>query len=116
MWSIAWSGTRRCCLSERPTCGSTVVSGPSVRSQRAAGPQHRIRAVQEAAGVTGNDVVTAVVSGVLRRWLLDRGELPKQSLVAFCPITVRDRERDAANDQHGNMFGLWLCPLGTNLD
>ena len=21
-----------------------------------------------------------------------------------------------ANDQHGNMFGLWLCPLGTNLD
>ncbi len=57
-----------------------------------------------------------MVSGVLRRWLLDRGELPKQSLVAVCPITVRDREHDAANDQHGNMFGLWLCPLGTNLD
>lgn len=48
--------------------------------------------------------------------MLDRGELPKQSLVAFCPITVRDRERDTATDQHGNMFGLWLCPLGTNLD
>lgn len=79
-------------------------------------PKDRIRAVQEAAGVSGNDVVTAVVSGVLRRWLLDRGELPKQSLVAFCPITVRDREHDTANDQHGNMFGLWLCPLGTNLD
>ena len=78
-------------------------------------PTDRIRAVQEAAGVTGNDVITAVVSGVLRRWLLDRGELPKQSLVAFCPITVRDRERDTANDQHGNMFGLWLCPLGTNI-
>jgi diacylglycerol O-acyltransferase / wax synthase len=61
-------------------------------------------------------VVTAVVSGVLRRWLLDRGELPKQSLVAFCPITVRDREHDTANDQHGNMFGLWLCPLGTDVD
>ena len=79
-------------------------------------PKARIRAVQEAAGVSGNDVVTAVVSGVLRLWLLDRGELPKQSLVAFCPITVRDREHDTANDQHGNMFGLWLCPLGTNLD
>ena len=79
-------------------------------------PKDRIRAVQEAAGVSGNDVVTAVVSGVLRLWLLDRGELPKQSLVAFCPITVRDREHDTANDQHGNMFGLWLCPLGTNLD
>jgi diacylglycerol O-acyltransferase / wax synthase len=72
--------------------------------------------VQHAAGVTGNDVVTAVVAGVVRRWLLDRGELPAQSLVAICPITVRDREQDAANDRHGNMFGLWLCPLGTNVD
>ena len=76
----------------------------------------RIGAVQEAAGVTANDVVTAVVAGVVRRWLLDRGELPRQSLVAICPITVRDREHDAANDRHGNMFGLWLCPLGTNID
>jgi diacylglycerol O-acyltransferase / wax synthase len=36
--------------------------------------------------------------------------------VAICPITVRDRERDPSNDQHGNMFGLWLCRLGTNVD
>ena len=71
--------------------------------------------MQQAAGVTGNDVVTAVVAGVMRTWLLDRGELPEQSLVGICPITVRDRERDTANDQHGNMFGLWLCPLGTNV-
>ena len=78
-------------------------------------PTARIRAVQAAAGVTGNEVITAVVSGVLRRWLLDRRELPKQSLVACCPITVRGREHDTADDRHGNMFGLWLCPLGTNL-
>jgi diacylglycerol O-acyltransferase / wax synthase len=76
----------------------------------------RIRAVQQAAGVTSNDVVTAIVAGVLRRWLLGRGELPQQPLVAACPITVRGRENVTANDQHGNMFGLWLCPLATNLD
>lgn len=79
----------------------------------------RIRAVAEAAGVTGNDVLTAMAAGVVRRWLGDRGELPRQSLVAACPITVRAREHDAtkdANDTHGNKFGLWLCPLGTNLD
>jgi diacylglycerol O-acyltransferase / wax synthase len=76
----------------------------------------RIRAVQRAAGVTGNDVVNAVLAAVVRRWLGDRGELPKQSLVAICPITVRDRAHPTVNDQHGNMFGLWLCPLGTNLD
>ena len=37
-------------------------------------------------------------------------------MVAICPITVRDRGDATANDQHGNMFGLWLCPLGTNID
>ncbi len=90
--------------------------GPERAVSAGSWPKDRIQAVQEAAGVTGNDVVTAMVAGAVRRWLLDRGELPGQSLVAFCPITVRDREHDTANDQHGNMFGLWLCPLGTNLD
>lgn len=36
----------------------------------------RIRAIQEAADVTANDVITAIVAGVLRQWLRDRGELP----------------------------------------
>ena len=77
-------------------------------------PKHRIRAVQAAAGVTGNDVVTAVVGGVLRSWLLDHGELPERSLVGACPITVRGHER-GPDDGHANMFGVWLCPLGTDL-
>ena len=78
----------------------------------------RIRAVQEAAGVTGNDVLTAVVAGVLREWLTAHGELPNKSLVAICPVTVRGREgREHATeeDRHGNLFGLELCPLGTDL-
>jgi diacylglycerol O-acyltransferase / wax synthase len=75
----------------------------------------RIRAVGQAAGVTGNDVLTTLAAGVVRRWLGDRGELPKQPLVAACPITARGREHDSADDQHGNQFGLWLCPLGTDL-
>ncbi|WP_156689301.1 wax ester/triacylglycerol synthase family O-acyltransferase [Mycobacterium sp. Marseille-P9652] len=78
--------------------------------------RERISAVQSAAGVTGNDVVTATIAGALRRWLRDRGELPGQSLVAACPITVRARGDDASDDGHGNQFGLWLCPLGTHVD
>jgi diacylglycerol O-acyltransferase / wax synthase len=77
--------------------------------------KNRISAVQDKAAVTGNDVAVAVIAGVLRSWLLDHGELPEQSLVAECPITVRGREREA-DDKHGNKFGLWLCPLGTNLE
>jgi diacylglycerol O-acyltransferase / wax synthase len=75
----------------------------------------RIRAVQEAAAVTGNDVAVAVNAGVLRSWLLDHGELPEHSLAALCPITVRGREH-GPDDEHGNKFGLWPCPLGTDLD
>jgi len=75
----------------------------------------RIRAVQAAAGVTGNDVVTAVISGVVRSWLAGQDELPHQSLVGICPVTLRDRE-SAVPDEHGNQFGLGLCPLGTNID
>lgn len=76
-------------------------------------PKARIRAVKEQAGVTANDVVTAVVAGVLRRWLLDRRELPRRSLVAICPITVRGPKHPS--QERNNMFGAWLCPLGTNL-
>lgn len=77
-------------------------------------PKSRIRAVQKAAGVSGNDVVTAVVAGVLREWLAARDELPTKSLVAICPITVRSREHADGEDQHANLFGLELCPMHTD--
>ncbi|ORA79991.1 wax ester/triacylglycerol synthase family O-acyltransferase [Mycobacterium malmoense] len=88
--------------------------GPGRAIAAGSWPKDRIDAVQRAAGVTGNDVATAMVAGAVRRWLLERGELPGQSMVAICPITVR--KRNAPNSQHGNMFGLWLCPLGTDMD
>ena len=78
-------------------------------------PKDRIKAIQEATGVTGNDVVTTAIAGALRRWLLDRAELPEKSVVAICPITVRDDNVDATDSLHGNRFGAWLCPLGTDL-
>ena len=76
---------------------------------------NRIRAVQNEATVTGNDVAVAVIAGVLRSWLLDHGELPEQSLAALCPITVRGHEH-GSDDEQGNKFGLWQCPLGTHLE
>jgi diacylglycerol O-acyltransferase len=75
----------------------------------------RIRALQDKAGVTGNDVVIAVIAGALRSWLAELGELPEQSLVALCPVTVRARDQ-ASEDEHGNKFGLWRCPMGTDLE
>lgn len=78
----------------------------------------RIQAVQDAAGVTANDVVIALIAGALRAWLLDRDELPDETLVAMCPVSVRDRENTRAGtdrDGGGNRFGLGLCPLGTDI-
>ncbi len=54
---------------------SFVLDGKTVQAFKS-----RIRAVQQAAGVTGNDVLIAVVAGVLREWLTARAELPNSSV------------------------------------
>ncbi|GAS89464.1 uncharacterized protein RMCB_3560 [Mycolicibacterium brisbanense] len=77
-------------------------------------PSSRFQAVARKAGATANDVITAVIAGALRRWLTDHDELPDRSLVAICPIAVHPHDHRRA-DQPGNMFGAWLCPLGTDL-
>ncbi|MGV0990832.1 MAG: wax ester/triacylglycerol synthase family O-acyltransferase [Mycobacterium sp.] len=75
----------------------------------------RIGAIAESAGVTGNDVVTALIAGALRTWLIGEGELPKRTLVAMCPVSVRTHDTAGAT-QGGNQFGLGLCPLGTDIE
>ncbi len=51
----------------------------------------RIHAVSEAAGVTLNDIVLAMCSGALRRYLEEHGELPEHSLRALVPVSVREK-------------------------
>ncbi len=51
----------------------------------------RVRAVSKAAGVTINDVVLAMCSGALRRYLEDQGALPEHSLRALVPVSVREK-------------------------
>ena len=52
----------------------------------------RIRAVSKAADVTINDVVLAMCSGALRRYLDDQGEHPRHSLRALVPVSVREKD------------------------
>jgi diacylglycerol O-acyltransferase len=63
-----------------------------------------IKAVKNHFGVKVNDVVMALVSGVLRRFLLDRGELPDSSLVAMVPVSVRDKSDRPGRNQVSGMF------------
>ena len=52
----------------------------------------RVRAVSKAVGVTINDVVLAMCSGALRRYLDDQGEHPEHSLRALVPVSVREKD------------------------
>ncbi|TDV52363.1 WS/DGAT/MGAT family O-acyltransferase [Actinophytocola oryzae] len=71
-------------------------------------PLDRIRAVGKAAGATMNDVMLAMCSGALRRYLLDLGALPDKPLVAAIPMSLRT---DASIG--GNAIGIILCDLAT---
>ncbi|HTM84408.1 MAG TPA: WS/DGAT domain-containing protein, partial [Mycobacterium sp.] len=86
--------------------------GPNRVVAAASWDKSRIRAIQGATGTTGHDVITAVIGGVLRSWLAEHDTLPRSSLVAICPITVRTH--DTVADDGGNQFGAWLCPIGTD--
>lgn len=72
----------------------------------------RIRAIRKAVpGVTINDVVLSICAGGLRRYLLDKGELPVKPLVAMAPISVRGEEEGT-----GNQVSAMLVSLATDVD
>ncbi len=53
---------------------------------------NRVREVAKAADVTINDVVLAMCSGALRRYLEEQGENPEHSLRALVPVSVRKKD------------------------
>jgi diacylglycerol O-acyltransferase len=59
-----------------------------------------------------NDVVLAVCAGALRRYLLDRSELPEEPLVAMVPMSVRT---DDEVGSHGNRISAMLTSLATDV-
>jgi diacylglycerol O-acyltransferase len=70
------------------------------------------KAIAKQAGGKLNDVVLALSSGVLRRYLLDHGGLPDRSLTAAVPISLREEGNTDANNQ---VFGM-ICSLATNIE
>lgn len=64
-----------------------------------------VKEVKNAFGVKVNDVVLALMSGTLRRYLAGRDALPAESLVATCPVSVRSEdERGVQNNRISAMF------------
>lgn len=63
-----------------------------------------IEGVKNHFGVKVNDVVMALVSGVLRQYLTDRNELPDSSLVASVPVSVHGKSDRPGRNQVSAMF------------
>jgi len=63
-----------------------------------------VKTVKNHFDVKVNDVVMALVSGVLRQFMLDRNELPEASLVAMVPVSVHDRSDRPGRNQVSGMF------------
>jgi diacylglycerol O-acyltransferase / wax synthase len=63
-------------------------------------------------GATVNDSALAIVGGTLRKFLLEKGELPDESLVAMVPISVRAKGEQGAA---GNHLSMMTAPLGTDV-
>ncbi len=64
-------------------------------------------------GCTLNDVVLAICTGALRRYLLEKNELPDKPLVAMIPVNTRSKTEKG---DMGNQVSAMLVQLPTNMD
>lgn len=72
----------------------------------------RVHAVCKALDGTLNDVVLAMCSGALRRYLINHHELPRHSLKAMAPVSLREQGDYSA----GNAVGFVTADLATNVE
>lgn len=72
----------------------------------------RVKALKKKMGTTFNDIILAICSGALRRYLLEKKKLPRKSLVASIPISIRTQE-DSGDT--GNRISNMLIQLATNV-
>ncbi|MBX7221861.1 MAG: wax ester/triacylglycerol synthase family O-acyltransferase [Blastocatellia bacterium] len=79
-------------------------------------PLPEIKRLAKLFHVTLNDVVLALCSGALRRYLqdgnYDGNGVPEKPLVAACPVSLREM----GNTELKNQVAMMLCNLATNLN
>lgn len=77
-------------------------------------PLQEVKAVKNSVeGATVNDVMLSIVSGAMRRYLAEKGELPEQSLVTGAPVNVRNEAEQGAG---GNVVSMMVISLRTDIE
>jgi diacylglycerol O-acyltransferase / wax synthase len=84
---------------------------PHRRFASATIPLDDAKRVRRVFGCTFNDVVMALCSGALRRYLLAHDALPDEPLIAMVPVSVRSGGED---DLYQNRVSALLADLATN--
>ncbi len=87
-----------------------------IKKQRAYGAQslnlYEIINIAKKTETTLNDVVLSICGGALRKYLEKHGELPKNSLIAGVPVSLRELGDTSNNNQVAGMN----CAIGTDVE
>ena len=75
-------------------------------------PLAEIKKVKNAYSITVNDVVMALCTSALRRWLLDHDGLPEVPIVVAVPVSIRSDEQVGIP---GNQVSVMLAEMPTHL-
>jgi diacylglycerol O-acyltransferase len=94
-----------------PTTPMNTTVGSSRAFAATSVPLVELKALARSHQATLNDLVLMLCSGALRHYLQQRGELPRKSLVAAVPITLRA----AGDTRQDNQASMSLISLGTHL-
>jgi WS/DGAT/MGAT family acyltransferase len=106
---VAWAG-----LNAAPDTPLNVEIGPHRRVHWVRSRLDDFKAIKNELGGTVNDVVIAVVSGALRRWLRGRGVRTEGlELRALVPVSIRTEEQQG---QLGNRIAAMRGPLPVYVD
>ncbi|MBV9486587.1 MAG: wax ester/triacylglycerol synthase family O-acyltransferase [Frankiaceae bacterium] len=72
-----------------------------------------VKTIKNAFGVKVNDVVMAICSGALRKYLEDRDELPDRSLISAIPVSVHDSGEEIEGT---TKVSIMFSSLATDVD
>ena len=108
-------GKRRPRLPTGITIGPRTLLNVSITNQRVFAAQSlplaEVKRIAARMDVTVNDVVMALCSAALRRYLADREDLPAKSMIAAVPMSLRA----AGNTEMNNQVTMMLASLASDV-